>query len=265
MTEIATNLPAGKVPRPGAVPGFTGIDALLGLMVLLWGVNYSIIKIAMQEITPLAFNAGRFVLAASALALIARASRVPRPAPRDIARLGLLGLVGNSIYQLGFILGVAHTRAGNAALIMAAVPVETAVLSHVLGKEQLRWRDLAGLLGSAVGITVIVLGSGREVSIGGSILGDLLVFSATLWQPWAQVSAGALGAMVFSAVAALVVSYLIWFRGVQRLGPSRTAFYSNLTPVVVVLTAWPLLGETPTLWQIAGAAGIFTGLWLTRT
>lgn len=307
VTEIATNLPAGKVPRPGAVPGFTGIDALLGLMVLLWGVNYSIIKIAMQEITPLAFNAGRFVLAASALALIARASRVPRPAPRDIARLGLLGLVGNSIYQLGFILGVAHTRAGNAALIMAAVPVETAVLSHVLGKEQLRWRDLAGLLGSAVGITVIVLGSGREVSIGGSILGDLLVFSATLcwsvyiigckpltdrygpiatsaWtiglgsiplllyslpatlaQPWAQVSAGALGAMVFSAVAALVVSYLIWFRGVQRLGPSRTAFYSNLTPVVVVLTAWPLLGETPTLWQIAGAAGIFTGLWLTRT
>ena len=100
VTEIATNLPAGKVPRPGAVPGFTGIDALLGLMVLLWGVNYSIIKIAMQEITPLAFNAGRFVLAASALALIARASRVPRPAPRDIARLGLLGLVDRKSTRL---------------------------------------------------------------------------------------------------------------------------------------------------------------------
>ena len=276
-------------------------------MVLLWGVNYSIIKIAMREITPLAFNAARFLLAATALALIAAASGVPRPARRDIARLGLLGLVGNSIYQLGFILGVAQTRAGNAALIMAAVPVETAVLSHLLGRERLRWRDLAGLLCSVAGIVLLVLGSGREVSFGGSITGDLLVFGATLcwsvyiigckpltdrygpvaisaWtiglgtiplllyslpaalaQPWSDVSSGALAALVFSALAALVVSYLIWFRGVQRIGPSRTAFYSNLTPIVVLLTAWPLLGETPTLWQIAGAAGIFTGLWLTRT
>ena len=277
------------------------------MMVLLWGVNYSIIKIAMREITPLAFNAARFLLAATALAFIAAASGVPRPARRDIARLGLLGLVGNSIYQLGFILGVAQTRAGNAALIMAAVPVETAVLSHLLGRERLRWRDLAGLLCSVAGIVLLVLGSGREVSFGGSITGDLLVFGATLcwsvyiigckpltdrygpvaisaWtiglgtiplllyslpaalaQPWSDVSSGALAALVFSALGALVVSYLIWFRGVQRIGPSRTAFYSNLTPIVVVLTAWPLLGETPTLWQIAGAAGIFTGLWLTRT
>jgi drug/metabolite transporter (DMT)-like permease len=307
VTEITTAPPAGPGNPDSSSRGFTGTDALLAMMVLLWGVNHSIIKIALREITPLAFNAARFLLAAPALALLAVASGVPRPARRDIVRLGLLGLVGNSIYQLGFILGVAQTRAGNAALIMAAVPVETAVLSHLLGRERLRSRDLAGLLCSVAGIVVLVLGSGREVSFGGSITGDLLVFGATLcwsvyiigckpltdrygpvatsaWtiglgtiplllyslpaalaQPWSDVSAGALSALVFSALAALVVSYLIWFGGVQRIGPSRTAFYSNLTPIVVVLTAWPLLGETPTLWQIAGAAGIFTGLWLTRT
>lgn len=61
------------------------------------------------------------------------------------------------------------------------------------------------------------------------------------------------------------VAYLIWYRGVQRLGPSRTAFYSNVTPVVAMLTAWIALGETPTPWQVAGAGGIFGGLYLTRT
>jgi drug/metabolite transporter (DMT)-like permease len=84
-------------------------------------------------------------------------------------------------------------------------------------------------------------------------------------QEWAGVSGGAWAGLVASALGALVIAYLIWFRGVERLGPSRTAMYSNFTPVVVALSAWPLLGEVPTLWQAAGAAGIFGGIVLTRT
>ena len=307
MTPITSTAPAEGAPAGQRATGFTGTDGLLALMVLLWGVNYPVIKLAMREIDPLAFNAVRFVLASSSLAAIAWLSGAALPARQHLWRLFLLGCLGNAIYQFGFIEGVARTRAGNAALIMAAVPVETAVLSHLLGHERLRLRDILGLLCSAAGIAVIVLGSGKEVSFGGSITGDLLVFGATLcwavyiigskpladlygpvvattWtiglgtipllmyslpsalrQPWHDVSRGAIAAMVFSAAAALVISYLIWFRGVQRLGPSRTAFYSNITPVVVMLVSWPILGERPTLWQIAGAAGIFTGLWLTRT
>ena len=66
-------------------------------------------------------------------------------------------------------------------------------------------------------------------------------------------------------LGAIVLAYIIWSRGIQRLGPARTSMYSNVTPVVVMLLAWPLLSETPTAWQVLGAAGIFTGLWLTRS
>jgi len=287
--------------------GFTPTDALLVVMVLVWGLNYIVLKAVLREVSPLAFNALRFSIAAATLALLAVAAGRTRPQRPDLRRLAALGFLGNTVYQFAFILGVALTRAGNAALIMAAVPVQTAVFSHLRGLERLRGRDAAGLLLSTAGIVTIALGSGTGVTLGGSVIGDLLVFaSTTCWavyiigtkpladrygaltataytmgfgavplvllsvpalarESWTSVSGAAWAGLVGSALGALVVAYLIWFRGVERLGPSRTAMYSNFTPVVVALSAWPLLGETPTLWQAAGAAGIFGGIILTRT
>ncbi len=73
------------------------------------------------------------------------------------------------------------------------------------------------------------------------------------------------GAIVYSSLFALVLAFLFWCRGVEKLGSTRTATYSNFQPVIVLLIAWPLLHETPTLWQILGAGGIFSGIYLTRT
>ncbi len=297
-------MPAEAAARP---VGFTGTDLLLLVMVVVWGVNYIVIKAVLREVEPLAFNAVRFSVAAICLAAIAWLRGAPRPAAADIRRLAGLGLLGNTIYQFSFIQGLAHTRVGNAALIMAAVPVQTAVISHLRGAERMRPRDALGLLISFAGIATVVLGSGADVSFGGSTAGDLLILAATIcwsfyivgvkpladrygavtvtaWtmglgaiplvllslpaalaQPWRAVSAHAWLGLVFSAFGALVVAYVIWSRGVQRLGASRTALYSNLTPFVVALSAWVWLGEPPTAWQGIGAVGIFTGIWLTRT
>lgn len=302
MTRIT--IPADAAPRP---IGFSSTDVLLLVMVLVWGVNYIIIKAVLAQIEPLAFNAVRFALAALTLAGVAWASKAPRPSRTDFWQLGRLGLLGNTIYQLCFIQGIAQTRVGNAALIMAAVPVQTAVISHLKGAERLRQRDALGLLISFAGIATVVLGSGADVSFGGDMLGDLLIFTATMcwsfyivwmkpladkygpiavtaWtmglgaiplvlvsipavlaQPWSGVSTPAWSGLIFSALGALVLAYLIWSLGVQRLGASRTSLYSNLTPFVVALVAWAWLGEVPTAWQGAGAVGIFAGIWLTRT
>ena len=276
-------------------------------MVVVWGVNFIVIKDALREIQPMAFNGLRFALAAVTIATLAFFRGEPRPSPSDLWRLALLGVLGNTIYQFGFIEGVARTRAGNAALIMAAVPVQTAILSHLLGRARLTARNAAGLALAAVGIATIVLGSGRQVGFGGTMHGDLLMLFATVcWSlytvagkpmvdrlgplsttawtmglgtlpllliatpslvatDWNTVSAGALGAMVFSSLGALVLAYLVWYRGVQRLGPAHTSMYSNFVPVVAMLTAWAFLGEVPTAWQGIGALGIFGGIYLTRT
>ena len=298
--------PAG--PRPA---GLTGTDGLLMAMTLIWGVNYIVIKAIFVQISPLAFNAVRFPVAVAAVAAFAWAVGARRPPRGALVRLALLGVVGNTCYQLCYIEGMARTRAGNAALIMAAVPVLTGVASHMLGHERLRWRDVWGLALSAAGLTTLILGSGEALRFGGgwtAVVGDLLMLLAvvfwtaytigakplvdelgptvtTAWtmglgsipllllcipsaiaQPWHRVTPAAwAGTIVISSLGSLVLAYLIWYRGVSRLGSTRTAFYSNLTPIVTLLSAWPLLGEVPTPWQVAGAVGIFAALGLIRS
>ena len=300
--------PAARPPAAAAPPsGLTGTDGLLVLMTLIWGVNYIVIKAAFRVFSPLSFNAVRFPIAAVSIGVFAWAARARRPPARQLVRLCLLGVLGNTVYQLSYIEGMARTRAGNAALIMAAVPVLTAVSSHLLGHERLRLRVVLGLALSTIGIAVLVAGSGAAIGLGASPAGDLLMlFAAACWtaytllskplvdtlgptvttawtmglgtipllaicapaalaQRWSAVTPAAWLGVVFSALGSLVVAYLIWNRGVERLGATRTAFYSNFTPVVTLLAAWPLLLEIPTLWQILGAAGIFGSLALIRS
>jgi drug/metabolite transporter (DMT)-like permease len=303
--------PAAPAARPAATAaprtGLTGTDGLLVLMTLIWGVNYIVIKAAFEVFSPLAFNAVRFLLAAVSIGAFAWAAGARRPPARQLLHLSLLGVLGNTLYQLCYIEGMARTRAGNAALIMAAVPVLTAVSSHLLGHERLRSRDVLGLALSTTGIAVLVVGSGTAVGFGGPLAGDLLMLFAVLFwtaytvlakplvdslgatvttawtmglgaipllaicapaalaQRWSAVTPAAWLGTVFSSLGALVVAYLIWYRGVERLGATRTAFYSYFSPVVTLVAAWPLLGEVPTLWQILGAAGIFGSLALIRS
>jgi drug/metabolite transporter (DMT)-like permease len=81
---------------------------------------------------------------------------------------------------------------------------------------------------------------------------------------WSAVPPMGWSAVVYSGIGALVVAYYFWYRGVRVIGPTRTAMYSNLQPVIAVLVAWMLLGETPTAWQGVGAGCIMGGLLLAR-
>ena len=74
---------------------------------VIWGVNFSVIKVALAEFEPLAFNALRFPLAAATLFVLLRL-RGPIPVPRreDWARVVFLGLLANVVYQFFFIFGI---------------------------------------------------------------------------------------------------------------------------------------------------------------
>jgi drug/metabolite transporter (DMT)-like permease len=72
-------------------------------------------------------------------------------------------------------------------------------------------------------------------------------------------------AVTYSGIGSLVIAYAFWYRGVRIIGPTRTAMYSNLQPVVAVLVAWALLSEVPTPMQCIGAGSIMGGLLLSRS
>jgi drug/metabolite transporter (DMT)-like permease len=62
----------------------------------------------------------------------------------------------------------------------------------------------------------------------------------------------------------MVIAYFFWYYGVRVLGPTRTALYGNLQPLIALLAAWLTLHEVPTAWQAVGAATIISGVVLTR-
>jgi drug/metabolite transporter (DMT)-like permease len=180
---------------PGSGPRPRGVEAALVLIVLVWGVNYSLLKIVFAEMDPMAFNVVRFALASAVLlALIALVRRdAPRAgaiasvlrtaAPvsrRDWCDLVWLGLVGHCVYQFCFSSGLPRTSVSTSALIMATTPVIVSTASALLGRERLRPLHWAGILVSLVGVTVVV---GASASLGGGTLtGDvLMVMAAGCW------------------------------------------------------------------------------------
>jgi drug/metabolite transporter (DMT)-like permease len=81
---------------------------------------------------------------------------------------------------------------------------------------------------------------------------------------WGATPSGAYLSMLYAGLGGLVIAYILWYRGVKVLGPTRTALYANLQPFIALVVAWMTLGETPRLWQIIGAATIVGGVLLTR-
>ncbi len=84
-------------------------------------------------------------------------------------------------------------------------------------------------------------------------------------QAWGAVEAEAWGGLLFSALFSIGLAYLIWYRGVERIGNTRTSVFSNLTPVVALLFGALWLGERPTAPALLGAALILGGIFLVRS
>jgi len=172
------------------------IDALLVLMVLIWGANYSLIKHAFQEIPPQPFNALRLTIASSVFLIAIRTAQrrartksgrmtavffTPSPvSSREMWMLVWLGLIGHFVYQYCFVGGVDQTSVSNAALIIGVTPVAVAVISALLGRERigpLHW------LGAVISLTGLYFVVGHEAERGnGSLGGDVLVMvSVACW------------------------------------------------------------------------------------
>lgn len=304
MDEVAASEVGAEAAAP--VPGWGWTESSLAVMVLVWGVNFAVVKVALQAFSPLAFNAVRFCIASVMVAAVLRAQGgLSLPAREHRWRIIGLGLLGNVVYQMCFILGLDRTPAGTASLILALTPVITALLSTLTGHERPGIRTWGGALLSVGGIA-LVTGTGVEMAGRRALTGALILVAAavgwalytvgsrgmvrvygsvrttawTLWvgtvgllvvgspalarQEWA-VGWRAWGGLLYSAVFGIGLAYLIWYRGVEKIGNTRTAIFSNLTPVVAMIAAAVLLHEHPSPWALLGAAITLSGVMIVRS
>jgi len=170
---------------------FSVVDLMLIGMSFVWGINFSVVKIALTDLSPLSFNAIRFGIASILLlALLWFRERNLSIRREDISRFVLLALIGNTAYQLFFINGIYRTTAGNSSLLYATMPIFVATMSSFLGVEKVEQKIWGSVILSFIGIILIVGGAGKTLTITEqSWIGDLLILAGTIcWATYTVLS-----------------------------------------------------------------------------
>lgn len=270
---------------------------LLALLVtLIWGVNFVVIKVGLQDFPPLLFCALRFALAALPLLLL----RGPLPAPAwRIVQIGvLLGVVKFGLLFVGMHLGM---PAGLSSLVLQSQVFFTVLIAALLLGERPSVRALAGLLLAAGGLLLI----GLQRPLGDSLLGFVLVIAAALAWAFANIAtkrSGAsdmlrlicwvslvpvlpllglsyvfegpqaigaaidnlswrgLGALLYIALLATTVGFAIWSFLLRRYPASVVTPFALAVPVSGLLAGWLLLGEALSVMGWLACALVFGGL-----
>lgn len=219
-------------------------DALLLLLTLIWGVNFAVIKAALSELHPFAFNALRFPLASLVLyLLLRRRGALVLPRAEDRLRIVGLGILGNIVYQPLFILGLDLTTAGNASLLLATTPVWTLLLSSGLRHEEPSRRVWMGIAGTVAGMILVVGGGGGLHLARTGLVGDLLMVGAAV--TWSLYTVGARD-LVHRYGSLAVTSWTLWVgsSGLVLLG-------------LPWLRRTDLGGVSPAAWAGVAYAGVF--------
>jgi drug/metabolite transporter (DMT)-like permease len=150
-------------------------------MVFFWGSNITLVKVAIRNFQPLAFNCIRFTFASLTMLWLYRKVLSDRLEKKELLTLVLLGCLGNTVYQFFFIYGVQLTHVSHTAILLGTTPIFTAVLNIMTGYEKVLKRVWAGIILSFLGVLLIVFG-GHDFQIGNmkTILGDCLILLATI-------------------------------------------------------------------------------------
>lgn len=266
--------------------------------ILLWALNLSVTKYVLTHgLDPLPYATVRYGLAATIfVALTLVAERTLRIERRHLPAVGL-AILALWLNQLSFVFALDKTTASTIGLLLGAIPIFAALLGLLLGRETPTHRFWLATAISFVGVGFVAVGSGGEVSGGlvGIALGlstgatwaaysvvvaplmrtyspyrlsALVVPGAWLlllvsglsqtreqswdlgWEIWAL--------LVFATLGPLVLTNVLWFRSIYRIGPAKATLAANLQPFVAAVLAVILLSEPLGVLQILG--GILIGL-----
>lgn len=273
--------------------------ALALLVVVVWGVNFAVIKTGVAEVPPLLLGALRFLLAACPAVFLLRAPKVPW-------QLYLAYGMTISVGQFAFLFSAIHVGmpSGLASLVLQSQAFFTMIFAALWLEESWRSSQLVGLLLAACGLALI--GSAHGVSM--PLVGFLLtVAAASLWAAgnivtravaacgpinqlafvvWASLvpplpflalslliegqpamaaalsdfSLRSFAAVAYLAWAATLLGYGLWTRLLSRYPANQVAPFSLLVPVVGLTTGWLVFDEVLRPVHLAGGALLMLGL-----
>lgn len=258
--------------------------ALLGLLALLWGSSYALIRVALESFPPVTLIAIRVSVATVfILALVAwRGERLPR----DAATWGRL-LVQSLLNSVGAWLvlawGQQHVESGLAGVLNSTSPIFVFLIASALSG---RVGEMSKLAGAVLGLggVVLIVGAGALEGLGKNVLAELAVLSGAMmyggaaiygrrfahlpptvtaagtmiWasvilcplsivvdRPWTlAVSDASLAAALTLGVVCTGLALLIYFRLVVTIGSMGVASQAYLRAGISVVLGMAVFGES---------------------
>lgn len=272
----------------------------LGAVVLVWGMNWAVMKTALADMRPLDFAALRLGLASiflfGCVVVLRRPLRVGRP-----GTMVLTGLFQTAISTSLILWALSVGGAGKNAVLCYTMPFWVALFAWPLLGERPSRRQWAALALAASGIVLLIwgsiggtladlaaIGSGVSWGIGivltkrlqgaqatdaiafsawQSLIGAVLVGAVALAFPGAPAhwTPALLLALAYNALLVYGVMWFLWFWVLQRLDAGIASLGTLGVPVVGVLAGVVLLGERPTPPEWAGMALVLAALVLTAS
>jgi drug/metabolite transporter (DMT)-like permease len=277
---------------------------MLLVTVLLWALNLSVTKyILTNGLLPLPYATIRYGLAAAIfVGLTLYVERTLRVARRHVPILALAALM-LIVNQLSFVFALDVTNASTIGLVLGAIPIFAALFGLALGTERPTTRFWFAAALSALGVGLVAAGAGGELGgdLWGIVLGlstaaTWAAYSVTVaplmrsyspsrmsaivlplawvglvlvglpqtadqewdvgWTIWAL--------LVFATLGPLVLTNVLWFRSIHRIGANKATLAANLQPFVAAVLAVLLLSEPLSLLQILGGVLIAGGILVVR-
>jgi len=253
---------------------------------------------------PLAYSAIRYGTAAIIFTVFtARREGWVRIGRRDWMLLALAAAVGIWLNQVGYVYAIKLTTASTTALILGITPIFAALGAWALGFERLPGRFWFAAAVSFLGVALVAGGSGSSIT-GSVVGDLLAVLTAVTWAAYSLVVAPLMGrhspyrisaivlvlgwiplaitashqlatqnwdlswqvyaCLVYATVGPLVITNVLWYTAVSRVGASRATLFANIQPFFAALIAVVLLSEPLSWLQVAGGAAIALALVLSR-
>jgi len=271
--------------------------------IFAWASAFVLIRDLRDVFDPGALALGRIAAAAIALTIAVAVSRAwVTPTRREWGLLAVTGAGWFAIYNV--LLNAAEQRidAGTAALLLGTGPILIALLSGVVLREGFpRWLMIGGGVAFA-GVALIAESTRSEPSydpIGvvlcllastcwaiavlaqkptlrripplqatqlACVIGlvCLLPFAGQLTDNLGQASEGDVAKVIYLGVVPTALAFVTWAYALSHTDAGRLGATTYVVPVLTVIIAWPLLGETPPPLALVGGAIALIGVALTR-
>jgi drug/metabolite transporter (DMT)-like permease len=221
----------------------------LAVLYIVWGSTYGAMRIALGGFPPLLMAGVRFTTAGAALYGALRLRGAPPPTPRQWAHSLLVGVLLLAFGNGGVAAAEQWVASGLAAVVIASVPLWSALFAGLFGAWPTR-REGIGLGIGAAGVLLLNLGGDlRGHPLGaGVLLGAAASWAlGSVWSKRLSLPTGAMASaaqMLTGGAVLLVASIAHGDRATIALGPSLALAYLIVFGSLIAYSAYGFLLRT---------------------